>query len=413
MKSKVYFTDMRASQSGNLLQKLERLVRKAGIESMDLKEKFVALKIHFGEFGNVAYIRPNYANVIVEMVKQLGGKPFLTDANTLYSGSRSNAIDHLHTAMINGFNPIQCGCDVIIADGLRGKDERIVDIGGIYCTEPKIGAALAEADVIISLSHFKGHEMAGFGGAIKNLGMGSGSVAGKLDMHSTAQPKVEEAKCIACKICEKNCAHDAIHVVEQTPEGAAKPCRVAQIDYDKCVGCGQCVALCKSEAAVMGSTESGEILNYKIAEYTKAVLKDKPHFHVAFIMNVSPECDCWSHNDAAIVPDLGMAASFDPVALDQACADIVNAACPLHTDNMLMEKAREAANNCGCHEGAHECGCHEDAHDCGCGHHDAHASDDVHADKFHILHPNTNWQVGLRYAEEIGIGTREYELIKM
>lgn len=376
MASKVFFTDLRAGTSGNLLQKLERLAKKAGIEQIDFKDKFVALKIHFGEYGNMAYIRPNYAAVIVQLVKQMGGKPFLTDSNTLYSGSRSNAVDHIHTAMVNGFNSIATGCDIIIADGLRGTDERIVDVEGKYCPTPKIGAAIAEADIVISLTHFKGHEQAGFGGALKNMGMGSGSVAGKLDMHSTAQPKVELENCIGCKICEKNCAHDAIHVVEKK----------AVIDYDKCVGCGQCVALCKSEAAVMGSTESGEILNYKIAEYTKAVLKDKPNFHIAFIMNVSPECDCWGHNDAAIVPDLGMMASFDPVALDQACADMVTAAPVLQTSNTITEKEHTCESHHHTHEGE---------------------------DKFRLLHPNTNWQAGLRYAEEIGIGTREYELIKL
>lgn len=378
MASKVYFTNLRASQTGNLLQKLERLVKRAGMEQIDFKDKFVAVKIHFGEFGNVAYIRPNYAAVIVRLIKELGGKPFLTDANTLYSGSRSNAVDHLHTAMVNGFNPIAVDCDVIIADGLRGKDERVVDVQGTYCPEPRIGAAIAEADIVVSLTHFKGHEMAGFGGTVKNLGMGSGSVAGKKDMHATAQPRVEEDKCIGCKICEKNCAHDAIHVTDKK----------ASIEYNKCVGCGQCVAICKSEAAVMGSTESGEILNYKIAEYTKAVLKDKPNFHVSFIMNVSPECDCWGHNDAAVVPDLGMAASFDPVALDQACADLVNKAPMLHTSNVLTDKCEE-------HDHEH-CHCHEHADD-----------------KFHMLHPNTNWQAGLRYCEEIGVGTRDYELIEM
>lgn len=387
MASKVYFTNLRTSPNSNLLQKLERMVKRAGIENIDFKDKFVAIKIHFGEYGNVAYIRPNYAAVIVKLIKDLGGKAFLTDSNTLYSGSRDNAVDHIHTAMVNGFNPIAVGCDVIIADGLRGKDERIVDVQGKYCPEPKIGAAIADADIVLSLSHFKGHEMAGFGGAIKNLGMGAGSVAGKLDMHATAQPKIDCDKCIGCKICEKNCNHDAVHIIDKK----------AVIDYDKCVGCGQCVAICKNEAAVMGSEESGIILNYKISEYTKAVLKDKPHFHVSFIMNVSPECDCWGHNDAAIVPDLGIACSFDPVALDQACADIVNAA-PTLRDNMLAEKTKGLQIT------------------------DSKVpspalplkyvpTESRENDKFRHLHPNTNWQIGLQYAEEIGIGTREYELV--
>lgn len=270
MASKVYFTDLRTGRGKNLLAKLERLVKTAGIAKLDFKDKFVAVKIHFGEYGNLAYIRPNYAAVIVRIIRELGGRPFLTDANTLYSGSRDNAVDHLHTAMVNGFNSIATGCDVIIADGLRGRDERVVDIGGRYSPGPKIGAAIAEADVIVSLTHFKGHEQAGFGGTLKNIGMGSGSVAGKKEMHSTAQPKVDPDKCVGCKVCVNNCNHDAVHLQD----------RLAVIDYDRCVGCGQCVALCRNEGMVMGSRESGEILNYKIDEYAKAVLEGKQAFHV-------------------------------------------------------------------------------------------------------------------------------------
>lgn len=376
MASEVFFTNLRAGQSGNLLQKLERMARRAGIEKIDVKDKYVAIKIHFGEYGNMAYIRPNYAAVIVRMIQDLGGKPFLTDSNTLYTGSRSNAVDHLRTAMLNGFNRIGAGCDVIIADGLRGKDERAIDVQGKYCAAPLIGSAIAEADIVISLNHFKGHEMAGFGGALKNLGMGSGSVAGKKEMHATAQPKVLEENCIGCKVCEKNCAHDAIHVTDKK----------AAINYENCVGCGQCVALCPKGAAVNGSDESSEILNYKIDEYAKAVLKDKPSFHISFIMNVSPECDCWAHNDAPIVPDLGMACSFDPVALDQACVDIVNAA-PVLRESMLEDQKENADPRL--------------------------KIIDQRADKFRFLHPDTNWAAGLRYAEEIGLGTREYELIKL
>ena len=392
MASQVYFTNLRAKPNSNLLQKLERIVKRAGIEQIDFKDKFVALKIHFGELGNMAYIRPNYAAVIVRIVKELGGKPFLTDSNTLYSGTRSDAVGHLHTAAVNGFNSIVTGCDVIIADGLKGKDERIVDVQGKFCPEPKIGAAIADADIVISLTHFKGHEMAGFGGALKNLGMGSGSVAGKRDMHSSAQPKVNADKCIGCRICEQGCAHGAIKVVESA-DAKNKLGKLAVIDYEKCVGCGQCVAICGTTAAEMSCEESGIILNYKIDEYTKAVLKDKQQFHVAFIMNVSPECDCWAHNDAAIVPDLGMACSFDPVALDQACADLVKAAPVLTTENQLNVAEHHHEEGCECH-------CHEHHHE----HH-------IGEDKFRLLHPNTNWEAGLRYAEEIGLGTREYELI--
>ena len=394
MASEVFFTDLRTGPGNNLLVKLENLVSTAGIGKIGFRDKFVAIKIHFGEYGNMAYLRPNYAAVIVRMIQNLGGKPFLTDANTLYSGSRSDAVGHLRTAMVNGFNRIATGCDVIIADGLRGNDERIIDVQGKYCPSPRIAAAIAEADIIISLNHFKGHEQAGFGGAVKNLGMGSGSVAGKREMHSTAQPVIDIANCTGCGVCEKHCAHDAVHVVDGK----------AAIDLEKCVGCGQCVAMCRCGGAVMGSTESCDILNFKIDEYAKAVLKDKPNFHISFIMNVSPECDCWGHNDAAIVPDLGIAASFDPVALDRACADLVNAAPTLRTGNELSDK--EAACCSDGHHSGGDCCCHG-------GEEKSHPGHGGTSDKFNFLHPDTNWSTGLDYAEQIGLGSNDYTLIRV
>ena len=394
MASEVFFTDLRTGPGNNLLVKLENLVSTAGIGKIGFRDKFVAIKIHFGEYGNMAYLRPNYAAVIVRMIQNLGGKPFLTDANTLYSGSRSDAVGHLHTAMVNGFNRIATGCDVIIADGLRGNDERIIDVQGKYCPSPRIAAAIAEADIIISLNHFKGHEQAGFGGAVKNLGMGSGSVAGKREMHSTAQPVIDIANCTGCGVCEKHCAHDAVHVVDGK----------AAIDLEKCVGCGQCVAMCRRGGAVMGSTESCDILNFKIDEYAKAVLKGKPNFHISFIMNVSPECDCWGHNDAAIVPDLGIAASFDPVALDRACADLVNAAPTLRTGNELSDK--EAACCSDGHHSGGDCCCHG-------GEGKSHPGHGGTSDKFNFLHPDTNWSTGLDYAEQIGLGSNDYTLIRV
>ncbi|MDH6343770.1 putative Fe-S center protein [Parabacteroides sp. PFB2-12] len=370
--SKVYFTNLRTNPSNNLLQKMERLVKKAGIESIDFNKQFVAIKIHFGEPGNLAYLRPNYAARIANLLRSLGGKPFLTDSNTLYSGGRSNAVDHLRSAMENGYNPISAQCDIIIADGLKGTDYREIPIDGEYCKAPKIGAAIADADIIISMNHFKGHEQAGFGGALKNLGMGCASVGGKLELHAASQPAIDTENCIGCNICAKYCAHDAVHLQN----------RKAVIDYDACVGCGQCVALCQYDAAVLGEGDTSERLNYKIAEYTKAVLKDKPHFHISFIMNVSPECDCWNHNDAAIVPDLGIAASFDPVALDKACADLVMGA-PALSNNRVTDA------------------CPHDHH--------MHEGED----KFRLIHPDTEWKKGLEYAEKIGLGRQAYELIQV
>jgi uncharacterized Fe-S center protein len=369
--SKVYFTNLRTSPRSNLLDKMERLVKKAGLTALVLDKQFVAIKIHFGEPGNLAYLRPNYAARMANLLRGKGAKPFLTDSNTLYSGGRSNAVDHLQHAMENGYNPISAQCPVLIADGLKGTDYREIELNGKYCKAPKIGAAIVDADVFISMNHFKGHEQSGFGGALKNIGMGSASIGGKLELHSSSKPVIEAENCKGCNICVIHCAHDAVHL---------NPDRIAEIDYSTCVGCGQCVALCQYDSAVLADYDTSEVLNCKIAEYTKAVLDGKPHFHINFIMNVSPECDCRNHNDAAIVPDIGMAASFDPVALDHASADLVMKA-PALPGSRLTESRRGAICD--------------------------------HGDKFRAIHPDTNWRSGLEYAEEIGIGTQKYELIEI
>lgn len=378
-KSRVFYTNLRTRAGLGLLDKLGHLMDAAGIGAIDFKDQFTAVKLHFGEPGNMAYIRPNYASVVVDKLKSLGARVFLTDANTLYLGLRNNAIDHLRTAFRNGFNPLQVDAPVIIADGLKGTDSVVLKLAGAkYCPSPKIGRTVADADIFISLTHFKGHEQTGFGGTLKNIGMGCASIAGKLELHSSSKPRISTRRCIGCKVCEKHCNYGAVKVNSE---------RKAVIDYDKCVGCGQCVALCQYAGAVLAEWDTSEILNYKIAEYTKAILADRPHFHISLIMNVSPNCDCWAHNDVAIVPDLGMMASFDPVALDQACADLVN---------------RAPVINDWC--GDPECGCHE-------------GSDDRYQkeseDKFKMIHPDTDWSAGLRYAEEIGLGSREYELVEV
>lgn len=195
-KAKVYYSDLRTSPTSNLLDKMERLLKRAGIEQLPLKDSFAAIKIHFGEPGNLAYLRPNYAARMATLLRSLGAKPFLTDCNTLYSGRRANAVDHLQSAMENGFNPISAQCQVIIGDGLKGTDYREIPLNGEYCPAPKIGTAIADADIVISMNHFKGHEQAGFGGALKNLGMGCASVGGKLELHCASQPKIDVESCI-------------------------------------------------------------------------------------------------------------------------------------------------------------------------------------------------------------------------
>ena len=189
-KSKVYFTDMRTKAFGQgLMGKLAKLLKAAGMDKIDFDGKFTAIKIHFGEPGNLSFLRPNFARVVADEIKKLGGKPFLTDCNTLYVGRRKDALEHIESAYQNGFTPYTTGCHVIIADGLKGGDETLVPVPhGEYVKEAKIGRAIMDADVFISLSHFKGHEMTGFGGAIKNIGMGSGSRAGKMEQHCDSKP---------------------------------------------------------------------------------------------------------------------------------------------------------------------------------------------------------------------------------
>ena len=328
MESKVYWTDLRTSAHENLPQKLARLIRTAGMETIDFNGKFAAIKLHFGEPGNLAFLRPNYAKAVADVVRACGGTPFLTDCNTLYVGRRKNAIDHLNAAYENGFSPFSTGCHVIIGDGLKGTDEVSVPVaGGQYVREAKIGRAIMDADVIISLNHFK--------------------------------PYVNGAVCVACGECRRNCAHDAITIDT-----------AAHIDHAKCVGCGRCLGACPTNAVCPASDESNDILNCKIAEYTKAVIAGRPSFHISLVIDVSPNCDCRAENDTPFVPDIGMFASFDPVALDAACADAVNRA------PMLAHGPAEG-------------------------------------DHFDAVHPTTNWRVALEHAERLGIGQRAYTLCRV
>ena len=392
MASKVYFTDLRTHGKTNLPKKLDRLVRKAGIEQIDFKNKFVAIKMHLGEPGNLSYLRPNYARVIVDIVRELGGKPFITDCNTLYVGGRKNALDHLDSAYANGFNPFQTGCHTIIADGLKGLDEvEVPVVGGEYVKNAKIGRALMDADIVISLTHFKGHEQAGFGGCMKNLGMGGGSRAGKMEQHSAGKPSVNDDLCIGCRQCAKICAHDAISY-DQTVEreganGRARTVHLAHIDHDRCVGCGRCIAVCNQDAIKPDYDQAVEVLNYKIAEYTKAVVDGRPSFHVSLAIDVSPNCDRHDENDTPIVGDVGMFASFDPVAIDQACIDAVLAQPALpNTELTEMRDKLEAAGEL----------------------------DEAHAhDHFYVTHPDTDWPSMIEHGEKIGLGTHEYELVRV
>ena len=362
--SKVYFTTFHTTLEENIQQKLSRLLLTAGMDQIDFKNRYVAIKMHFGEPGNLAYLRPNYAKTVADLVRQLGGKPFLTDCNTLYVGGRKNALDHIESAYVNGFTPYTTGCHVIIADGLKGSDDVAVPVDGEYVKNARIGRALMDADIVISLTHFKGHEATGIGGAIKNLGMGGGSRAGKKEMHADGKPAVNESKCIGCGACHKICAHDAPTIEN----------RKMHIDTNKCVGCGRCIAVCPMDAIEGVYDPNGHLLNCKMAEYAKAVVQGRPSFHISLAMDISPNCDCHAENDVPVIPNVGMFASFDPVALDEACAEMCS----------RMPRNPNAA--------------FEDA-----------SSEDL----FHAVHTVTHWQDQTEHGEKIGLGSREYELIEI
>ncbi|MBQ8093621.1 MAG: DUF362 domain-containing protein [Clostridia bacterium] len=374
-KPKVYFTDFRTIANGDgLPTKLKKLIKKAGIGTIDMDGKFVAIKMHFGELGNISYLRPNYARAVVDVVKELGGKPFLTDCNTMYPGSRKNALEHLECAWENGFTPLTVGCPILIGDGLKGTDDIGVPVkGGEYVKEARIGRAIMDADIFISLTHFKGHEMAGFGGTIKNIGMGCGSRAGKTDQHKNGRPHVEEEACRGCRRCQRECANGGLIFNPET--------RKMHVDDAHCVGCGRCLGACNFDAIKFNDDNAVAMLNARMAEYTKAVLDGRPNFHISLIVDVSPNCDCHCENDAPILPDIGMFASFDPLALDQACADACLAAAPMPhsqlTDN--MKKADFIDWN----------------------------------DPFTNSTPESEWKTCLAHAEKIGLGNRDYELIRM
>lgn len=369
-KAKVYYTSLRVPVGTSRLDKLERLIRAAGLGDIDFNRKMTAIKIHFGEPGNLTYLRPNYAKRVADVVKSLGGIPFLTDCNTLYPGRRKNAIEHMDSAYENGFSPFSTGCHVIIGDGLKGSDDVEVPVaGGEYVKTAKIGRAIMDADVFISLSHFKGHEATGFGGAIKNIGMGCGSRRGKMEQHASGKPQADPALCVGCRQCAKQCAQDAFSY-----EGGK-----AHIDHNRCVGCGRCIAACAFDAISTDGDNAAELLNCKMAEYAKAVVDGRPGFHINLVLEISPYCDCHPENDVAILPDVGMFASFDPVALDRACVDACLKQNPM-PGSLLDDRMHEAGF---------------------CDHHD----------HFKNTTPASEWRSCLDHAEKIGLGSQSYELV--
>lgn len=367
MASEVYFSDFRSRSSReNKISKIKALFKASGFDNIITKKDLTAVKLHFGERGNDSYINPVFVRQIVDKVKQNGGKPFLTDTNTLYLGSRHNSVDHLQTAIEHGFDYAVAGAPLIIADGILGNNERNIEVNLKHFKSVKIAGDIEKSDSMVVMSHFKGHGMSGFGGAVKNLAMGCATAFGKIEQHECVKPVIKGA-CMACGKCMSVCPEDAISIKNQK----------SVIDYDKCIGCNFCLELCPD--SVIGlDFENIPIFIEKMTEYAYGAVKNKQNKvgYINFLMNITPDCDCVPWSDAPIVSDIGIVASTDPVAIDAASLDLVNEQCGLK--NSLL-----------------------------------HHNFDKGEDKFKGVWGKIDGEIQLRYGEKIGLGNMDYELIKI
>jgi uncharacterized Fe-S center protein len=359
---------MRTTPRKNLLQKIDDLLSRAGLAERIRPGDLTAVKIHFGEEGNTSFIRPIFARRVVEAIKALGAKPFLTDTNTLYVGKRSEAVDHLTLAVSHGFDYAVAGAPLIIADGLRGQNFVEREVDGKHYKKTAIASEFANADSTVVLSHFKGHELSGIGGAVKNLGMGAAARHGKLSMHSNIAPKIKAKGCVGCSVCYKFCAHGAIAVENGK----------ALINPEKCAGCGQCIIVCPAKTIQIQWTEGPSTMQEKMAEYARGALagKEDRSVFLNFLTQISPACDCMPNADSPVVADIGILSSADPVAIDQASADLVN------SRHGLVNSALKSGHSPG-------------------------------EDKFLGVHPNADWTVQLAHAERMGAGQRAYTLVEI
>ena len=366
-KATVYYADLRTTTRRNLLDKIDDLIAAVDAGGRFKKGHLVAVKMHFGEKGNTSFIQPVFVRRVVERIKETGAEPFLTDTNTLYMGTRGNSVSHLRTAYENGFAYAVIGAPVIIGDGLRGELGVKVPVDGKHFKEVDLAGEIVNASGLVVLTHFKCHEMTGFGGAIKNVGMGCASREGKLAQHSNCAPLVDPSGCTACSECADHCPVDAIDVG-----------KVAVIDPKVCIGCGHCIAACPESTINIQWNETTSNLQEKIVEYASALLKPKAGktIYINFVTRVSPACDCYGHNDSPIVRDIGILASTDIVAIDKASADMVN------NEVGLPDTALKSGHGPG-------------------------------KDKFRGVYPTVDWTIQLDCAQAAGLGTKNYKLEKI
>lgn len=367
MASEVYFTDLRSrSKHGNKVNKIKRLFDESGLDKVVSIDDLTAIKLHFGEMGNDSFIKPIFLRSVVDKILEYRGKPFLTDTNTLYFGSRHNSVDHLKTAILNGFDYAVAGAPLVIADGLLGENWKSVDVGLKHFNQVKIAGDILSSDSMIVLSHFKGHAMSGFGGALKNLAMGCASSPGKIEQHAMNKPTITDS-CTGCGVCIGECPTYAMYLEEGK----------CHIDYDMCIACNNCLEICP-ESAITLKWEDIPVFMERMMEYSYGAVKDKQGKvgYINFLTDITPDCDCVPWSDAPLVPDIGFLASTDPVALDNASYHLVN-----------HQKGFKGSLLHGNYE--EEC------------------------DKFKGVWKDVDAAVQLKYAEKIGLGYMDYDLIKI
>jgi len=353
MKSKVFFVETSNGESlSSQAEKVKQLCDAVGLESIVNRGDMVAVKTSFGEKGNIGYIKPPLIKAVVDKAKPGGGKPFLVETNTLYVGKRSNAIDHLMLAHEHGFTIENVGAPVIIGDGLLGEHDYIVEINQKLCKNAYISGVAKAANAIVSIAHVTGHLGTGMGATFKNVGMGLSARGGKLAQHSGVIPQIIRKNCEICKVCEIWCPVDAIAMGDDA----------AVIDPKKCIGCGECLAVCQFDAVKIAWDEDAINLQKKVAEYCLAILKDKKQKAVFFnfLTHITIHCDCMDKPYEPDITDIGIMVSKDPVAVEKATIDIIN------------ERTGE--------------------------------------DYFKRIWPEIDYSVQLKHAYEIGLGNLEYDL---
>jgi len=355
MKSKVYFSALKDSDTvPEINDRLKGLIEASGVLNFTGEGKSVAVKLHFGEEGNTGFVRPEHLRVICDAIQRKGGTAFLCDANTLYRGRRMNSGDHLQMAREHGFTKESTGADILIPDESKKEDTVDVPINQKFIKSAKIGRPFIEADALVAVSHFKGHMLSGFGGAIKNIAMGCATREGKLAQHCDVCPAADGDQCTGCGDCIRICPANAIRIENEK----------SIIDKSLCIGCASCIGVCPTSAMFV-DLEAGGLMQEKMAEYALAVLRGKENKRAFFnfAVRINKECDCWGLENPRIAPDVGILASSDPVAIDKASFDLVNQACG--------------------------------------------------KDVFKSTHPKEDGLIQLRCAGELGLGNLEYELISL